>query len=267
MSSRTREVALLLLVLLLAGGMASLTGTLSSPVIGVRVLIPTQVSTGTGISIEPGTLVLQVEYVQIPASGLAPAPSIGHLAVVLTKDGQGPLSAVTYTTNSSGFLVQSLDPANYSITLYHYIVNASTQVQILNDTTTSVLIRVAGASYEPQFTDIPVGQSLTVQPWTPLTMEVPGLLAFDAQTSYFLDVYYPAVETSPVSSSLPLPPLQVPSLAQSSSAVNQAGSAATNGTSDVWLTVQPETSFILLGATDLELAVYITGTTVTMHGN
>lgn len=269
MSSRSREFALILLVLLVAGALAAETAGLSSPVVSLRGLLtsPGQV---TGTQGGEGLLILHVEYLPLTAAYAlaAPAPSTDGLKVVLAKEGVGPLTASEYFTNSTGFLVQPLPPANYSVSIYHYIVNVSTQVRVLDTRTTELQIMVRGSSYEPQVVDLPIGQSLSVQPLTPVVVQayLPTSV-FGEQWFAFLDVYYHQNSTSlsfgPLGPSLGPSPLQVP-VGVADSSVRGTGA---NASMDVWLQVQPEVALPLTGMLDVQLAIYTATTSVMTYGD
>lgn len=259
MGARTKEIALVLCLLVLAGGMAIASEPLVPPVFGVRVeqVVTTGVGTGpgSGFNAMPGTLVVVVTS-SYAFNNLYTARTV-NATVSVVPTGISPLYPVTYRTNSSGGLVLTLKPTNYSVSIFDLPMNISVPVKVLPGATTDLHLTVTGNVYQGALLEVPANGSDVVPAWAHGTIELTSYVALLGSDAAFLDLSYSAGSSLHQTGEQGLlTPLLV-----TGSQLRSAGN-----TSVQWITFQPETPVVLSGLASVQLAVYGDYATVTTYG-
>lgn len=248
-----KGAALVLCLILVAGGIAIVSQTLVPPVFGVRVESLIMPNTGTGPvpghNSTSGTLVVAVTSSLNLSGGLFAQPYVSGVGVAVVPTAVAPLYPVTYVTNSTGELQLSLAPSNYSVTFFDLPMNVSVPVQVHDKTTTRLQLAITDDSYRASFLSLPSNQTNVVPAWSHGTLEVASPVALLGATAAFLDLSYGSAVK------------QVPVL------IGASYAPPSSSTPEQWISFQPETSVAVEGLTTVGLSVYGVFANVTVYGS
>jgi hypothetical protein len=264
MGARTKEIALVLSLLVLACAIAVVSEPLVPPVFGARTNQVAVTSAGPGSSpgldAQPGTLLVVVGTSSAFASGNSfMTPYAADAKVLVLPTSVAPLFPTARATNSSGELQLLLPAAEYSVSVFDLPVNVSVQVQIHENMTTEVRLTITGNTYQTAFLNVAADQSDVVPAWTHGTLELSSAVPLLGTSEAFLDLNYgPASGTA--SDLTGQKAMQVPLL------VTDSGLRSDEKTSDQWIAFQPEIPLSLSGITSVQLSVYGAYTSITTSG-
>jgi hypothetical protein len=260
LGSRTKGIALVLCLIVLAGGIALVSQTLVPPVFGIRIESLVVPNSGTGPS--PGhnstfgTLAVVVTSSMNLAGGLFTTPYVSGVGVSVVPTRVAPLYPVVYATNSTGQLQVSLTPSNYSVTFFSLPMNVTVPVQVHERMTTMLQLAITGDDYKASFLSLPANQSDFVAAWSHGTLEVGSSVALLGASAAFLDLSYVPNAGSNGSSTQAR---QVPVLVAASDV------RPSSSTAEQWVSFQPESGLSLEGLSQVGLSVYGAYANVTVY--
>jgi hypothetical protein len=259
--ARTKEIALVLCLLVIAGATAIASEPLVPPVFNVKTLyvVTSAAVSGPspGFNSQPGTLLLSVSANSAFGYRFT-STYVANAIVSVVRAGLEPLYPKAYTTNATGKLALSLTPSNYQLSVLNLPMNVSVPLEVLAGGTTVVNVTVTSNTYQATFLDFPSSQSDIVPAWTHSTIELGSYVALLGSSSAFLDLYYSPGSNS--TSSQTGQELQTPLLVTASDLRSNATSA------NQWIAFQPERSIPLSGLSSVQLSVYGAYTSVATHG-
>ncbi len=257
MGTPTKGIALVLCLIVLAGGIALVSQSLVPPVFGIRVESPTVPNSGTGPTqghnSTSGTLSIVVTSSVDLAGGLYAMLRAVGVGVSVVPTGAAPLYPVAYKTNSTGGLQLSLPPSNYSVTFFDLPMNVSVPVQVHQRMTTQLRLAVTGDSYQTLFLSLPANQSDVVPAWARGTLEVGSPVALLGASAAFLDLSYGSNGSSSTAAR------QVPVLVAASD-MRSSGPGT-----EQWVSFQPESAVSLEGLDLVGFSVYGAYANVTVY--
>ncbi len=254
MGTRTREVALIVCFLVLAGGLAAVSEDLVPPVFGVSVIGlsangPTSTQSGGGLlvrvinsSLNPSRAVF----------GATTFPVANATFTVLPSKIAPPTHGV-FKTNSSGELEMREAPGSYLVSFTNLPVNVSEVIHVSPNETTSVQVSLTSATYGDVSLILPLNRSGTVPAWARVTGAIGSQVSLVGSEQVYLDLYYNIGQ-------IELYTVHMPVLMTNST-------LRTPGAFQVeWMVFQPEKSIPLSGLIAVEFSVYGASTSITMGG-
>jgi hypothetical protein len=252
MGPRTKEIALVLCLLVLAGAMAVASEHLVPPVFGVSVeeVVTSGIGTGpsSGFNSNPGMLIVMVTS-SSASSGQVTTPHPVNASISVVPADVAPLFPYTYHTNSTGGLYLLLAPANYSVSVLDLPMNVSVPLQVHQGATTELRLTVTSNEYQGVFLSVPTSQTDVVPAWAHGTMELNSYAALLGSNAAFLDLYYNP-GTGSVSGQTGQRELQAPLL------VTDSDFRSNTTVPGQWVTFQPEVPIALSGLGSFQLSVY-----------
>lgn len=254
MGTRTREVALVLCFLVLAGGLAAVSEGLVPPVFGVSVIGlsgngPTSTQSGGSLLVR----VVNTSLTLTPAVFGTTIFAVANASFTVLPSKIAPPTHGVFKTNSSGELQMKEAPGSYLLSFTNLPVNVSEMIKVSPNETTSVQVSLESGTYAGVSLDFPSNRSGTVPAWAPVTAVIGSRVALVGSEQAYLDLYY--------RTALPvLHTVRTPVLVTNSTLRN-AGA-----TTDQWIAFQPEDSIPLNGLVSLEFSVYSAETSVTIGG-